>query len=185
MSLSLVKEVHRRLERIILKGDHCLDATAGNGFDSLFLAQKVGPHGTIHAIDIQSQALLATRSLLENHELSERVTTHLACHSQINSFLPHEKKGLLKACLFNLGYLPAGNKAITTLSASTLSALCSSYDWLQNGGVISILCYRGHAGGKEEEEEVSALIKSRAWKEERIEGNESSASPILHWVEKA
>ena len=57
MTISLVKEVHRRLAEVIGPGDLCLDATAGNGLDTLFLAQRAGEIGTVHAMDVQKDAL--------------------------------------------------------------------------------------------------------------------------------
>lgn len=184
MPVSLVKEVHSRLAGIIGPGDLCLDATAGNGFDTLFLAQLVKDSGTVHAMDIQDDALHITESALEQHGLTDRVTTHLTCHSKMKTVLPGNAKGRIRAITFNLGYLPKGDKSITTEPATTLAALRSSYDWLAENGVLSILCYRGHPGGKAEEEAVRKLIEDGNWTNEIITGNESDESPVLHWIEK-
>lgn len=184
MNLSLVKEVHLRLSNVIEAGDLCLDATAGNGLDTLFLAQHVGSTGTVHALDVQDEALRMTRRLLEQHGVSERMTTHLSCHSQMDLVLPRSEHGLIRATTFNLGYLPKGDKTIITERKSTLTALGMAYDWLRVGGILSVLCYRGHAGGKEEEEGVQKLIQQCGWKSEIIPGNDSSESPVLHWIEK-
>jgi methylase of polypeptide subunit release factors len=184
MPVSLVKEVHRRLAEVIGPGDLCLDATAGNGFDTLFLAQLVKDSGTVHVMDVQKDALSITGSLLERHGLKDRVTTHLTCHSKMETILPGNAKGQIRAITFNLGYLPKGDKSITTEPATTLAALRSAYDWLAENGVLSILCYRGHPGGKTEEEAVRKLIEDGNWKHEIITGNDSGESPVLHWIEK-
>jgi hypothetical protein len=184
MPVSLVKEVHRRLAQIIEPGDLCLDATAGNGLDTLFLAQLVKDSGTVHAMDVQKDALSITGSLLERHGLKDRVTTHLTCHSKMETVLPGNAKGQIRAITFNLGYLPKGDKSITTKKESTLPAVRNAYDWLAGAGVLSILCYRGHPGGKAEEEAVRELIDDENWMREIITGNESAESPVLHWIEK-
>ena len=184
MPVSLVKEVHRRLAEAIGPGDLCLDATAGNGLDTLFLARQVGDDGTVHAIDVQDDALRITASLLEQHGLKDRVSTHLTCHSKMETILPGNAKGQIRAITFNLGYLPKGDKSITTEPATTLAALRSAYDWLAKAGALSVLCYRGHPGGKTEEKAVRKLIDDDNWMSEIITGNDSGESPVLHWIEK-
>jgi methylase of polypeptide subunit release factors len=184
MAVSLVKEVHQRLAEVIGSGDLCLDATAGNGLDTLFLAQRAGDAGAVHAMDVQKDALRITERLLEQHHVRERVTTHLACHSQMEAVLPGTEKGRIRAITFNLGYLPKGDKTITTRKETTLPAVRNAYDWLAENGVLSVLCYRGHPGGKAEEEAVRELIDDCNWKRETIFGKDSSESPVLHFIEK-
>lgn len=185
MTISLVKEVHRKLNEAIGPGDRCVDATAGNGFDTLFLAQRIGREGTVHAIDVQKEALHITERLLELNELRQRVTTHLACHSKLATVLPQTEKGRIRAITFNLGYLPKGDKSITTKKETTLPAIRNAYDWLAKEGVLSILCYRGHPGGKTEEQGARKLIDNANWKHEIITGSDSCDSPVLHWIIKS
>ena len=184
MNRSLVKEVHRRLEQIVRPGDLCLDATAGNGLDALFLARRVGQGGKVHAMDVQQEALSATEELLRRNGLSEALATHLCCHSKIESVLPPGAKGALRAVTFNLGYLPKGDKSITTEPETTLPAIRLAHGWLAPGGVLSALCYRGHPGGREEEQRVNALVEDCGWESEILAGNDSDESPVLHWVVK-
>ena len=185
MTVSLVKEVHQRLAEIIEPGDLCLDTTAGNGFDTLFLAQRAGDAGTVHAMDVQKNALRSTERLLEQSDVRERVTTHLTCHSKMETVLPGNAKGRIRAITFNLGYLPKGDKSITTRKETTLPAVRNAYDWLAGNGVLSVLCYRGHPGGKAEEEGIRKLIETCKWNGERLVGNNSDTSPVLHWIVKA
>ena len=184
MKVSLVQEVHRRLAEVIEAGDLCLDATAGNGLDTLFLSQLVEESGTVHAMDVQEDALRITADLLALNEVQLRVTTHLSCQSKIETVLPPSAKGRIRAITFNLGYLPKGDKSITTSEESTLPAIRIAYEWLVRRGILSILCYRGHPGGKSEEEVVRKLIQDRGWKNETIAGSDSDESPVLHWIEK-
>ena len=184
MTLQLVKEVHRRLSEVIQPGDICLDVTAGNGFDTLFLSQHVGPSGRVHSIDVQSDALANTKNLLDHKGIAERLITHLSCHSRMETVLPSSAKGEIRAITFNLGYLPKGDKSITTNEKTTLSAVDKAFGWLKDRGVLSVLCYVGHPGGKKEEKTVRQLIKERGWKNEIIAGSDSGESPLLHWIEK-
>ena len=50
---------HRLLAQATPAGGTAIDATAGNGHDTLFLAQCVGANGRVYAFDIQPQALAA------------------------------------------------------------------------------------------------------------------------------
>ena len=184
MKVSLVQEVHRRLAEVIEAGDLCLDATAGNGLDTLFLTQSVEESGTVHAMDVQKDALCITEGLLERNEVQLRVTTYLSCHSKIETVLPPSAKGRIRAVTFNLGYLPKGDKSIKTSEETTLPAIRIAYEWLARRGILSILCYRGHPGGKSEEKEIRKLIQERGWKNETIAGSDSEESPVLHWIEK-
>ena len=56
-SLSLVQQAHATLAAIISEGDITIDATVGNGHDTLFLARHVGASGTVYGFDIQEAAL--------------------------------------------------------------------------------------------------------------------------------
>ena len=60
-----VTEWYRSVIRTQIKpGDLCIDATMGNGHDTLFLSQLAGPSGFVLAFDIQ-QAALDSRTMEE------------------------------------------------------------------------------------------------------------------------
>ncbi len=145
----LTEQVHDLLSNTALLGETVIDATAGNGHDTLFLAQCVGPRGKVFAIDIQQQAIDQT-----NLRLTEAGYNHATCikgsHAEMVRLLPDNLIGKVAAITFNLGYLPGGNKAITTQIETTLLALEVSVQLLKPGGILTILAYTGHPGGKEE-----------------------------------
>jgi ubiquinone/menaquinone biosynthesis C-methylase UbiE len=58
--MRLVELAHSKIKKALRPGDLCIDATAGNGHDSLFLATEVGPQGFVYAFDIQEDALIKT-----------------------------------------------------------------------------------------------------------------------------
>lgn len=61
---SALNIIHRIIEEKVQPGDICIDATAGRGNDTLFLAKLVGETGHVTAFDIQQDAVDSTRALL-------------------------------------------------------------------------------------------------------------------------
>jgi len=154
----LTKQVHDFLGKTALLGETVIDATAGNGYDTLFLAQCVGSQGKVFAIDIQQEAIDHT-----NLRLTEAGYNHATCikgsHAEMLSLLPENLIGEVAAITFNLGYLPGGNKAITTQIESTLLALEASTQLLKPSGFLTILAYTGHPGGREEADSIFEFAK--------------------------
>jgi ubiquinone/menaquinone biosynthesis C-methylase UbiE len=138
---TLAQEILRPL---IAPGDVVIDATAGNGHDTLFLAEAVGPDGRVLAFDVQEAALDASRVLLTEAELAGRVAFHQESHAGMES---HAAAGSVAVVMFNLGYLPGQDHALTTEAAETLSALEAAGRLLKAGGVLSVICYPGHPAG--------------------------------------
>ncbi len=162
---SLIKAVdmaRRLLEQIIMPGDRVIDATMGNGSDTLFLAEQVGPNGMVYAFDIQEDALLYTKSLLEKHNCLAQVKLINDNHDRIDLYV-REK---IKAATFNLGYLPGGNKKITTQKKSTIDALEKCMKIICPGGAVCATAYPGHAGGEDEAAEAErmfSVLPSNEW----------------------
>jgi len=143
-------------------GDHVVDATAGNGHDTLFLTKQVLPGGHVYAFDVQEQAIESTRRHLIENGLSEADFTVIhQGHEHLDERLPAHLKGQIKAFMFNLGYLPGGSKSLITQRETTLSALSQATDWLSEDGMLTVIAYPGHEGGREEgaavEEWMAAL----------------------------
>ena len=141
--------VHDWIRPRLRPGDAAIDATAGNGQDTLFLARLVGESGRVYAFDIQAGAVEATRTLLAEHGFLSRVALYLAPHESMASVLP-APSGPVRAVMFNLGYLPGGDKALITRPATTLTALQTALALLAPGGLITVVSYPAHAGGGEE-----------------------------------
>lgn len=139
----------------ICEGDLVIDATAGNGHDTLFLAECVGAKGKVMAFDVQEAALLSARARLLEAGYSERVEFFHQPHGKIAAFA-HE--GTASVIMFNLGYLPGENHKITTVASETLVALEVATRTLKTGGVLSVICYPGHATGADEAEAVEAWM---------------------------
>lgn len=154
--VSLVRQVHIALAESIGEGDCVIDATVGNGHDTCFLAQQVGESGKVYGFDIQQEALDETYRRLKNERLHARVSLYHAGHEAMVGVLPESVRGTVRAVVFNLGYLPGGDKQRTTAIATTLAALDQAREMLAPGGMISVLAYTGHPGGREEAEAVKS-----------------------------
>jgi hypothetical protein len=159
---------HAYWSQIVQKGDLAIDATCGNGHDTLKLCQLVLSidKGKVYAFDIQSQAIESTRHFLATHlatELKSRVDIRQCCHSAFpNNILPKS----IKLIVYNLGYLPGGNKAQTTRTETTLASLHQAQELLQPGGVISITCYPGHIEGAKEQAAIldyASCLSPKEW----------------------
>lgn len=153
--------------RVLKGGDRALDATCGNGKDTLFLAGCVGPEGRVFAVDIQMRAVEETKKLLASHGLAGRVTVLKQSHEELLDFVSPP----LKAAMFNLGYLPGGDHGVVTRPESTVKALEAVFSLLVPGGLVSVVAYSGHPGGQEEVDEV----------QEYLEGLEQGGHSVLHY----
>lgn len=134
------------LKTIIQPGDMVVDATAGLGRDTVFLADCVGTQGRVYAFDIQEEALTATSALLKEQALSPRVDLILASHTELSQYVPNG----VKAVVFNLGYLPGSDHQVTTKASTTLEAIKVAIKLLKHKGIIWLTVYRGHDSGMEE-----------------------------------
>jgi len=144
---------HLFIRRFVKHGDHVVDATCGNGHDTLLLAELAGPSGRVWAFDIQQQALETTAGRLAEAGGFDSVALVHAGHET----MAEHCSGPIKAVVFNLGYLPGGDRTMVTRPESTLAALEQSLEFIEPGGVVIITLYPGHAGGQQER----ALLESR------------------------
>ena len=140
------KIIHYYIENYPVNLNHVLDMTAGNGHDTYFLADKVN---LVSSIDLQEQALTQTKSRCKAFD---NINYYQINHQDIASLQLEN----VDAALFNLGYLPQGDKSIITKKESTLIAL----DYLVStvNYFISIACYIGHDGGLKEQEAIKNYL---------------------------
>ena len=136
---------HDFLALVITKDDVVVDATMGNGHDTLFLAKLAKQ---VYAFDIQEQALEKTSQRLQEIGLTN-VELLLQGHETVDQFVTEAKAGI-----FNLGYLPSADKSIITKPHTTIEALEKLCQLLVKGGRIAIMIYYGHEGGDIERDAV-------------------------------
>ena len=136
---------HDFLAQVITREDIVVDATMGNGYDTLFLARLAKQ---VYAFDIQEQALEKTSQRLLEAGLTN-VELLLQGHETVDQFVTEAKAGI-----FNLGYLPSADKSIITKPQTTIEALEKLCQLLVKGGRIAIMIYYGHDGGDIERDAV-------------------------------
>ncbi|MDC9729503.1 MAG: class I SAM-dependent methyltransferase [Methyloprofundus sp.] len=146
---SLVTEAHKTIRCYQATPKITVDATMGNGHDTDFLACH---SETVYAFDIQKAALNSTEQRLQKTNRLHKVHLIQASHELMQQYLPGSEK--VDVFMFNLGYLPHSDEAIITQTTSTLLALESAINYLSPTGIISIMTYPGHNGGKTEMDAV-------------------------------
>lgn len=151
---NILEEARRLITQRVKPGETVVDATMGNGNDTLFLAQLIGETGKVIAFDIQPQALKKTKARLDQEGMLARADLRLSSHEEIASI--DERLG---AVMFNLGYLPGGDKEVTTKAESTIRAIEAGVLALRPGGIMTIVVYWGHASGVVEKEAVEAYCE--------------------------
>ncbi len=153
----IVPRGHECLAEVVSPGDLAVDLTAGNGHDTLALAQMVGSEGQVIAFDIQASALAATRDRLARLAMPVRTAPMESgmlprqpgidlvnrSHESFAEIVP----GSPAAVIANLGFLPGGSPDIITRPDSTLAAIDLACRALAGGGRLAIVVYPGHPGG--------------------------------------
>lgn len=134
----------------IQPGDTVVDATAGNGHDTLFLAQLVGDDGQVYAFDVQKEAVDATLLRLLDEGLEHRALVLKDGHEHVAKYVTKP----VSAAVFNLGYLPGSDHTIVTQPNTTVTAIESLLQLLTINGIIVLVIYHGHEGGKDERDAV-------------------------------
>lgn|SRR5690625_2255626 len=158
MLKGIIPFAHDLLNKSVDEGEIVVDATCGNGNDTLFLSNLVGEDGAVYAFDIQAQAIETTEKLLQEHKRTN-VTLILDSHAQIEKYLRNDGVETLGGAIFNLGYLPRSDKQIITKGDSTIAAMETLLRYIRVGARIVIVVYHGHDGGKEEKNAVLQFVR--------------------------
>lgn len=167
----------------IKKGGTAADFTMGNGHDTLWLSNAVGEDGKVYAFDIQQQALDSTRGLLEKEALYDNYELILDSHANAEAHI-NEK---ICAGMFNLGYLPGGDKRITTLRVSTMPAVEAAIRLLDDDGGLLIAVYPGHEEGTLEGQMLDSYFETLDRRKicvSKLKIVNSPTSPFFFLVEK-
>ena len=173
---------HSYWARLVRPGDTVIDATCGNGHDTLQLAQLVGAKGVVYAYDIQEQAIAQSKTLLEKHEVAGRIRWSCQSHEDFGQIPP------TRLIVFNLGYLPGSDKTLTTLTISTLASIRRGMDILMAGGAMSITAYPGHPEGANEEAALWLFLKELSplkWNSTYHQWPNRKKAPSLFFLQKA
>ena len=144
------------LRQVVQPGDTVIDATLGNGHDTHMLAELVGATGHVIGFDIQPEAVARTEAALREAGLLGRCELHAVGHQHMAEFV----SGPARAVVFNLGWLPGGDKSITTRWETTRQAIDTALALLLPGGICTVCAYPGHAAGDEERHELMGWLSA-------------------------
>ena len=147
---------HKLVKKALTEGDIAVDATAGNGNDTLFLSRLVGPEGKVYAFDIQDQAIKNTHNRLIKNKMRKNVQLIKDSHENISKYVPSN----ISVIMFNLGYLPGGDHSVSTNHRSTIAAIDASLELLKIAGIIMLVIYYGGDSGFDEKDAVIKHIKT-------------------------
>ena len=174
---------HALWKGLLQPSDHVIDATCGNGQDTLVLAQLLY-RGRVFAMDMQKRALERTAARVPGSLYPQVELLHVS-HETFPSIVRSQE---IKLIVYNLGYLPGGDKSLTTRAGTTLASFHEALHLISWRGAISITCYPGHAEGHLEE----ALLHNRAlqldpacWRVSHFHWTRRRLSPSLLWITRA
>lgn len=137
---SNLRKIHQFLKENVSRQAVTADLTAGNGYDTKFLAENFA---FVYSLDISLEAMENTKKLTADFSNIEYI---VANHVDV---LDYVKTGL-DIVIYNLGYLPKGDKTLITTSETTLKSLKAVKTIIKPGGFLVITTYLAHTGGYQE-----------------------------------
>lgn len=150
-SFSALDIIKRVISENVREGDICIDATAGRGNDTLFMAQLVGESGHVTAFDIQQDAVDSTKKLLEENGVSHRADVLLKSHSEMDALFD---EGSVSCIAFNFGWLPKGDHSVSTKKETSIEAIEKGLRLLKKDGIMTLIIYYGRDTGFEERDAI-------------------------------
>ncbi|HYK74506.1 MAG TPA: class I SAM-dependent methyltransferase [Pseudoneobacillus sp.] len=176
------------MEKTVEPGDIVVDATLGNGHDTLFLANLVSESGKVYGFDIQEQAVSISQARLKENMVHGRVVLFQKGHEHIKESIPDLEHGKVKAAIFNLGYLPGSDKSVVTKPDTTISAIEQLLEIMSSEGIIVLVIYHGHPEGAIERDKILQYVKSLDQKQARVLKyqflNQQNDPPFIIAIEK-
>lgn len=183
---SALSFTHSLIKEVVQVGDTVVDATVGNGHDTLLLAECVGETGHVIGFDIQKIAIETTQDKLNEAKLAHRVSLYHKGHEEINTVLSSSTD--LSVVVYNLGYLPKGDKNIITTPKTTLKSIEQALNHLKSKGMVLLMIYYGHEGGETEKDAVLDYVKQLPQNEFSVLQyqfiNQTNSPPFLIAIEK-
>lgn len=187
MLQGILQYAHSLLTESIKSNETVIDATCGNGHDTLLLSTLVGNAGHVLAFDVQEQAIQNTRKLLADNNLTNVSYVHDS-HAEIEHYLKKHAIDSIGGAVFNLGYLPKSDKSVITEGPSTIQAIDTLLSYLKKQGLIVIVVYHGHDGGKTEKNMVLEHVQQLDQKKYHVLQygfiNQKNHPPFIIAIEK-
>lgn len=186
MSLVNLKSFNDYIMAEFLKeGYTCLDGTCGNGHDTLTMRQIIGDSGKIFSFDIQENAINSALELIKSKNLDcKNIEFFVDSHAEIDKYINES----IDFAIYNLGYLPGGDKALTTVWESTRISLEKAMNIMRKGAILSVTAYPGHEEGYHERSKLKDFLLSLDSKKYNITNlnyfNQKDTAPETFIIEK-
>lgn len=177
---------HNLLLPYIKENQICIDATCGNGNDTLFLCRALKNTGCVLAFDIQNDAINNTKEILDRNSYTNYKLFN-QCHTKIKDVLIDQGIDKANLIMFNLGFLPGGEKSITTETDKTMEAIKQAIELLEPNGILSVMVYPGHFEGSIESSTLDQYMDNLTDENLsifRLSNLKSKKSPYLIIIEK-
>lgn len=152
---SILNRVNLICEKFIKPGDITVDATCGNGFDTLRLSKL---SKKVFAFDIQKEAIKRTKKILDDNNVCNVTLINDSNENIRKDLKEYDKK--VSLIMFNLGYLPNFNKDVMTNAKTSLKSIKESIKMLNKKGIILVTCYPHKEDVKESKAIINYLDKN-------------------------
>lgn len=164
-----------------------IDATAGRGSDTITLGHLVGAHGIVYAMDVQAAAVEETQTRYAEEAAKAgckmgELRLSQASHESLDFLGLGERS--VSCVVYNLGWYPSreADRSIVTVGSSTVASLRSAEELVAVDGIIFVTAYVGHAGGKQEEEEVRKWVEElsiKRWNVVKVNYPSRASAPVM------
>lgn len=149
------------ISSLLRDGDAAVDATVGNGNDTLKLSRAVGLSGRVYGFDIQQTAIDSAKTQPYPYG---NVSFFNASHSHMDMYV----KEPVRMVIFNLGYLPGGDHTIATKSETTIPAIEKAMSLILPGGAVVLVIYSGGDTGFDESDTVMQYLREIDYKKYNV-----------------
>ncbi len=170
--ININEVTHQWIVDNIVPSSVVVDATIGNGHDTLFLCDLAY---YVYGFDVSKQALHTTSQKVKQYD-----NVQLICdsHTKLLNYIDTPIDGIV----FNCGYLPNSNHSSVTKSETTIAALNNATQILKKTGWICITVYLGHTHGEIEAKKVLEWLQSNTKIEETYTYNGLKKAPIAYFA---
>lgn len=179
-----VEACHSLLTHRLKQGMTVVDATVGNGYDSLHVLKILDRSGKLIGLDIDPLAIENTQRLLWENGYKDYAQLYCTDHQNLQQFVDVP----VDCILFNFGYLPGNKQRYTTIGSSSCQAVHAGLNLLKQGGMMILVLYTGHIEGSIESQMLGELVKALDQKKYHVfqltYPNQVNNPPYLVYIER-
>ncbi len=175
---------HKYIKDAATCGGIFVDATCGNGNDTLLLSTLAGERGRVYGFDVQPEAIEKTKQRLSDESTYENTTLICDGHENMEKYIDSE----IDLCMFNFGYLPGADHEKATKKETSLKAIGVALNLLRRGGIVTLCVYSGGDTGFDEKDAILEFCRTLDQKVYNVLShefiNQKNNPPILICIEK-